>query len=78
MRSLRPASWIPWVDDDAVVQTSHPSIDVYEIEHEPEVIDTGLLDWEGNPIYRLEPREKIPFGFHYYPPVKARKGRRKR
>ena len=49
-----------WVDDwSGIVQPAQPTITVWE--GEPKPAETGLLDSDGTPLYRVMSREPIGF-----------------
>lgn len=54
-RYVTRACW--WCDEPATL----PSMTVHEAQDEP--VNTGLLDADGAPLYRL-PDERQPIGFH--------------
>jgi hypothetical protein len=70
----RRKAWVTQDWDDW--SSAHPTMDVICDDEEHGLVFTGILDANGDPLYRDTTPERVEFGFHYYPPTKRRRRRK--
>jgi hypothetical protein len=72
---FRRRAWIT-EEEDVAWSSTRPTKDVICNDEEHGLVFTGILDANGDPIYRDTIPERVEFGFHYYPPNKRRRRRK--